>query len=352
MSSEESLVEMIFKGTKNAIATTFATQLKSLAAKIAEDNEIDESGVLKSMQKYTGVAPENSKGRKEKISYSFKKNELIIIEDYTPRSSAIFGNTKDAKNHIKEYGTKHKGTTRYNENLAYGPGWTFNGDIAEMKKFLQKMLAKWTIRVVSHEDWKKELGISKKTSKSKETDSESQASEEEEVPEDPEEEEEEKPKKSSKDKKKEDKKKNGKESKKENSTKKEPLKNGNSAANLKTVAPKVTDNDWGNSEESDSGIIFKELPVGVNGRKMLVAIGQQDTEKEYEVTGIDSLIALSDDQIKECKKKKWTYLTDEHMATLKKKASADYNKLKKMKERADEGNEEEAEEEGEVEEDE
>jgi len=67
----------------------------------------------------------------------------------------------------------------------------------------------------------------------------------------------------------------------------------------------ISKNDYGNHEECNTGFVFKKLPLGKNSTP--VVIGYQD--KESDMTGLDSVLPLDDEQQEVCKDKKWRYLT-------------------------------------------
>lgn len=82
------------------------------------------------------------------------------------------------------------------------------------------------------------------------------------------------------------------------------------------AGPVAQENAWGNSEESETGIIFVKLPVGTGGREVPVAVGVQDTEAEEDATGLVSVLPLTEEMIATCDEQKWRYLTDEYMDIL------------------------------------
>lgn len=82
------------------------------------------------------------------------------------------------------------------------------------------------------------------------------------------------------------------------------------------TGPVAQENAWGNSEESETGIIFVKLPVGTGGREVPVAVGVQDTEAEEDTTGLASVLPLTEEMIATCDEQKWRYLTDEYMDIL------------------------------------
>jgi hypothetical protein len=104
----------------------------------------------------------------------------------------------------------------------------------------------------------------------------------------------------------------------------------------KSSAPKTlkaTKNDFGNHEETDTGIVFEKLPVGANGNIVSVAIGIQNPDSDE--TGIDSVNPLDEDMIKECEDKSWRYLTDDMIKLVKKRDEELYEKLVALQGRAD-----------------
>lgn len=82
------------------------------------------------------------------------------------------------------------------------------------------------------------------------------------------------------------------------------------------AGPVAQENAWGNSEETETGIIFVKLPVGTGGREVPVAVGVQDTEAEEDAAGLASVMPLTEEMIATCEEQKWRYLTDEYMDML------------------------------------
>ena len=111
----------------------------------------------------------------------------------------------------------------------------------------------------------------------------------------------------------------------------------------------VQENKWGNYEDAQSGIVYLQLPTGINGRAESIAIGKQDSDAEYSVKGIESVLPLEQCDIDECNKQKRRVLTKSIMETLKKKDAVIFAQLDKMTKRgsaevgdtADEAEEEE-----------
>src|SRR5690349_16807500 len=54
----------------------------------------------------------------------------------------------------------------------------------------------------------------------------------------------------------------------------------------------IKENQWGNYEDPDTGVVFEELPVAVRNKKMPVAIGTQDREAPTTKTKRSSIVPL------------------------------------------------------------
>jgi len=104
-------------------------------------------------------------------------------------------------------------------------------------------------------------------------------------------------------------------------------------------AKSATLNSFGNHEDEDTCFIFHQLPIGANGSDVAVVIGVQNTESEE--TGIDSVTPLDDDMIEECTKHKFRHLTDETVKLVKKRDEDIYEKLVALQSRRGDGQEDE-----------
>jgi hypothetical protein len=262
--------------------------------------------------------------------------EIIVCLNYGPKSHALFGETKLIKDHLMTLNSPGDKLVSYNGKLAFGAGWTITDKerLSEVTDFLTTLGI--TYREIEKADYKKEVEGSeesetpKKTAKktvakktvakktvAKKTPAKTKKVEEEE--EEAEAEEEETPKKAP--------------------AKKAPAKTASTA--LSTV--KTQKNSCDNEEEADTGIVFLQLPVGVNGRNVPVAVGVQNVESEEK--GLASVNPLAEELVAECEEKKWRTLTDEMMATLKTKKHPKFAELTEMRARSSSSEEEPAEEE-------
>jgi hypothetical protein len=88
----------------------------------------------------------------------------------------------------------------------------------------------------------------------------------------------------------------------------------------------VEENDWGNYEEKDTGIIFIPLPAGPNESSVGVAIGIQNVNTNER--GLKSVLPLDDEMIATCQRQKWRYLNYNILNTLKRKKDENYEVLK------------------------
>ena len=112
--------------------------------------------------------------------------------------------------------------------------------------------------------------------------------------------------------------------KKSKKGKEEPKKKPKKEDRTTGIQAKI--NAWGNYEELDSGIIFQQLPVGAQGRKINVAIGIQDSNAEESEQGLESVLPLTNEIVEEYGEK-YKMLNDEMMALLEKKDPGLHAKL-------------------------
>lgn len=281
----------------------------------------------------TAAKPTTAKGGKKPAAAPKVEGELVVVLNYGPKSHAIFGPTADIKDKLMALNKVDGKLVGYNGKLSFGPGWTImNKDRLEevTNMFTENELE---FREVERKEYEAEVGGKPKAEAP--TKAGKPASKANANP---------KPKAApAKGPKAAPPTKGGKPAPAKGPKAAPPAKGGKAKVEpvTKLVAAK---NKWGNNEESETGIVFMELPVGVAGRKISVAVGTQDAEAEFKVKGLASVLPLSAEMIEECETKKWRVLSDEVMATLLKKDKATHAKLTEMLAKAD-VEEEEAEEE-------
>lgn len=339
--------------------------------------------VIDNIDDFITYLEENSENIRDAVeSYKSRKTlpeGIVIVLNYTSKTHAIFGNTKDIKNKLMALNEEKK-LVSYNANLSFGPGWV----IMDMKRLSEvtDMFDENNIGYTQVDKDNYEMGkaapkaenvpkkakaqTEKVAAKSKKAQDETDYStftlvqlkslltdkglpttgKKDELVErlknsengEENNEEEEKPalKKSVK------KVASSKQTSTKTAAKKtakakdDSIKNRDPPKSKNTGAQtlKATMNDFGNYEEKDTGIVFYELPVGTNGTKQKVAIGIQNTESEE--SGIDSLNPLTEEMIEECDNKKWRYLTDDIVKSMKKKDEDVYERLVALQARKEE----------------
>ena len=241
---------------------------------------------------------------------------ILALFDYSKTTHALLGETKEIKDKLLELNKGKKGKlVRYNAKLQFGPGWI----ILDKERFseVEKMFKanNITFRKEDRKAYEKEIKAilgGKKDSEDAASSSES---------------EDEKPKKAAS------KAPKAATSKAPPKTEVEPKKEDDKPAPKSkaetTLHTKA--NKWGNQEEPQTGVIFLQLPVGVAGRKVAVAIGTQDSDSTEK--GLASVLPLDEEVQEECADKKWRTLTDEMMAALSKSDKKLYAELKKILEK-------------------
>ena len=245
-------------------------------------------------------------------------DEIVVVLNYGPKSHALFGATEANKDKLMSLnparGDKsgNKKLVGYNQNLAFGPGWTVI-DKERLSEVTDLLTAESIpFREIERKEYETETGLGSraKTAATKPKAAPAKAPA---------------PKT------------------KAAAPKAPATKAKANTAPAKTAAPKskageapkivAQKNSWNNLEEAETGIIFLELPVGVAGRNVSVAIGVQDPDAETTVKGLASVLPLSEENVAECENNKWRVLTDEIMATVEKKNKTLHKKLVEMRER-------------------
>lgn len=303
--------------------------------------------------------------------YEKQKEGISIVLNYSPKTHAISGNTKEIKDKLMALNENGKKLVSYNANLSFGPGW-----VVMDKERLSEITDMFEENGIEFRQVEKDgKSVSRKTVEPKKTATKSVASKkvppkEESDNDDNDEEEDvdyssltlvqlksllkdkklpvsgkkdelverltaaEKSKASTKTKTVSKAKTSAKPASK--TTKKvatDSIK-GVAPPKSKSAAPKkltAKKNDHGNYEEADTGIIFVELPVGADGKKINVAVGIQNPDSDE--MGIESVNPLDSDMITECKDKSWRYLTNDMIKIVKKVDEEMYEKLVELQKR-------------------
>jgi SAP domain len=290
---------------------------------------------------------------------------IVIVTDYSARSAALFGNTKSVWDDLKELNGEKKKVVTFNSKLAFGPGIVVTGKyLKEVKEVLDEKEIEYEEK--ERDQYEKEFKgespekESKTTSKTKaaKTTSKTKATDYKKMTikllkeelmkrglkttgkKDELMERLEKSDSGSTEKKSTEKKK-GTTPKKA----KEPAKGKKMPASKSAPKLKAKQNEWGNFEDEETGIVFLKLPVGKDGRDMSVAIGVQNTEVDGQ--GLETVLPIDDDVIEECKTQKFKMFNESMLKTLKKNDREKYDEiqawLESTKEDEDEDGEEEEE---------
>jgi len=98
---------------------------------------------------------------------------------------------------------------------------------------------------------------------------------------------------------------------------------------------KIPKNAWGNHEEEDTGFVYHRLPVGPKGKMIPVVIGIQDPEPEDDLSGLETVIPLTDDFIAEIEERGKKYLTAEMIELVRKRDKDLAEQLDDLQSRAD-----------------
>lgn len=319
-----------------------------------------------------GGSLSSERPQKRKQTVDFSKNPVcVLVTGYTPKSYALFGDFRRRYQTFKdEVMMAKKEMFLASSKLQFGFGWTFKGsDCAKVEKLLKTHKVEY--RKISLEEYEKEVfkdapedsddetpAPKKKIMSSEEEEekptkrimSSSRASssrepkrrtssddEEEETrsssriikntetkrkrPVSSDNEDDEPPKKSimSSTKKSSgtEKSSSAKSTQERSSSSKKIMSSEDSTPVKKVIKKKgqpdltLIQNEWGNNEEKDTSIVFTKLPIGKEGRDLLVAVGYQDVEEPQENKGMSSLLPLTTDLISQCEKNNWKYLDND-----------------------------------------
>lgn len=274
-------------------------------------------------------------GEKEDLRVKHDGKEVIVCLNYGPKSHALFGDFGKTHEKFKESFLKSTKFIGSGPKLAFGFGWVVKdkSKLPEVLAALKK--AKIPFREVEREEYENEVR-EKKGGKVEEV--EESEGEEEETPE-----EKPVPKKEAA------KKPAPKETPKEKPAAKKPAtaapkKEATKPAEKSETTTKLSakKNDWGNNEEEETGFVFMKLAVGKNGTSIPIVVGWQDPDCKTSEKGLKSVNPLDDEAIEDCKKRKWKYLTEDMIATIRKKNQSQAKALQEVMDKNDE--EEDAEE--------
>lgn len=248
--------------------------------------------------------PGNSK---DNLKRKFEDGEVVLVLNYGAKSHALFGDFNKTHTTFKDSFLKETSWIKPNGRLAFGFGWVVmqKAKLDEVKQALSEYSIEY--REVERKDYEKEIRSGQK-SKAK------SVSEAEEGSEDESTEVKVKTKPAKKEKKAA--------PKKEEKSKAEPAKKAAPPAKKSTSSSrggrlKAVKNDWGNNEEPNSGFIFMMLPVGTKGKKIPVAVGWQDPDADEDQRGLASVLPFDEELEEECTQKKWSYLTEEMIETIR-----------------------------------
>jgi len=342
--------------------------LSSLAEHLSTQLKVDLAKVTKALETFANV--QVTKKEKSELKVAHESGEVAIMLNYGPKSHALFGDTKAIKDTVIKSINDKKSLLRFNKGLEFGSGWVVSdkGRLDELTSALREAKVKYYVitrvlfesnagdRTHCSESFNgktlvKNEGEKKKTTKDDDSDEEKpkpkpkakksntkddDSDNEEEKPkskskakkdddDDSDEDEEEKPKPKSKSKAKKDDDSDDEEEK----PKAKNDKKAKSKAKDETKPLTTQKNKWGNHEDPDTGVIFMTLPVGVGGRSVPVAIGVQDSEAKKDKQGVESVLVLEKDNIKELEET-CRVLNKDLANKLKEKDPALYKKLKKF----------------------
>ena len=230
-----------------------------------------------------------------KVDHTESKT-VVICENYSPKSHAVFGDFGGRYSEFKDAFLKKNGWLSYNAKLAFGPGWVVidKKKLTELVKGLKK--AKIPHRKIDRSDYEEEIRSgngnsgepSDEESSEEKVSSKSTSSEESE------------------------------DSSEEEAPKKKQVKKASSSEDAPKKSLAIKKNAWGNFEESKHGIVFMNLPVAPKGQKKKIAVGWQNPDAPKTQKGVNSLYPLDEDYIEVCEDKKWNHLTDAMVKTVKK----------------------------------
>lgn len=292
---------------------------------------------------------------KEFIENSSDKG-IVIVTDYSAKSAALFGDTKSVWEDLKELNGEKKKVVTFNSKLSFGPGIVVTGKyLKEVKEVLdekeieyeEKKKADYEKEFKGDESEEKEskTKAKKPSSKSKTTDKSTKSSSKTKAVD---------YKKMTIKLLKEELMKRGlkttgkkdelierleksdlgsTEKKKRPSKKaKEPAKGKKMPASKSAPKLKAKQNEWGNFEDEETGIVFLKLPVGKDGKDMSVAIGVQNTEVDGQ--GLETVLPIDEDVIEECKTQKFKMFNESMLKALKKNDREKYEEIKSWLESA------------------
>lgn len=242
-----------------------------------EEEGIDEDVI----QRVLGESPEPRKGPRflksntapveSKSKTSIPSKEIVVCLNYGKRSHVLFGDFRQYAD-FKDDFLKKQTYIKANGRLAFGFGWVIM-DKTKLKEVVSALKkAKIPFRKIERVDYEKEVN-------GEETEDEPPS-----------------PKKN--------------DDEKSPSPKPSPKKT--------TTKLKTKKNDWGNREEDNTGFIFDLLPVGKDGKKSAVVIGWQNPSHPKDGNKYESIYPLDEECFATCKEKRWKYLTDEMVKTVKK----------------------------------
>lgn len=236
--------------------------------------------------------------------------EIVIVLNNGPKSHTIFGDVDSIADKLNEFNKTNTKLFAYNKNLAYGPGWNIV-DKDRLSEATDLFDAEGiTYRTVEKKDYAAEIGKGSAPAKAGAPKSKAQTTAK--PPAKP------APKPPAKP---------SAPAKPAAGTKAAPTK----PAATKAAVVKAQLNGWGNHEESETGIIFMDLPVGAAGRKVKVAVGIQDADADESVKGLDSVLPLDDELAATCEANSWRILNDEAMSLVEKKDKTLHAKLQEMR---------------------
>lgn len=264
----------------------------------SSDPDDDNTSPPKRFLKANGTPQTNTKS-KEKTSVTLTGDDgIIVVLNYTLYSHALFGDFEKTYASFKNNFMKTHTEIKYSPHLAFGKGWI----IRKKKNPLPEIIArlkkdKIPFRQVERTKYENEIHNSKETVKEVE-----EVPESTEEKEDSDEEEVYPPKKKTK---------------KEKSKKK----------------PNVSKNKYGNLEDEDTGYVFRKLPVGKKGKKRAIVVGLQDPDAPKKDKGLDSVYALTEDDVEICEEYGWNHLTSKMLKIIKKTDKKLASALKEVFER-------------------
>lgn len=329
---EESVVDLVFECMEDITGdgkdTQKSTVKRHLGGKATASKPAPKAKIVS--------GADAGEGEKEDLRVKHDGKEVIVCLNYGPKSHALFGDFGKTHEKFKESFLKSTKFIGSGPKLAFGFGWVVKdkSKLPEVIAALKK--AKIPFREVEREEYEEEVR-GKKGGKDEKVVEEVEDSEEEEE------------KDASPPPKKPAAKKEAPAPKEKPAAKKEDAK----PAEKTTTKLSAKKNEWGNNEEEETGFVFMKLAVGKNGAAIPIVVGWQDPDCKPSEKGLKSVNPLDDEAIEDCKKRKWKYLTEDMIATIRKKNQAQAKALQEVLDKNDEEEDaEEAEESGEEEADE